>query len=582
MGAGKKTPLITPAISEPVTVPRGERVADLGASGNWAAVAAAREGVSGPMSVVRTGAHALFREEATRARGFAQAATALCVVGLGVAPWLGGAMWLRATATLAVAALAVTGLWTAYVARDPLRFNRRATRIFGGVATLASAIVVYHLGVFSPAPIFVTLGIGFFALGGDRVVAIALPIVAALAYAAIALLVLFGYLPDAGVLRALDVPRDVALAMIATVPVVHLLAMVQARVSRRASVDAIERSNFAVRESMRREAQLEDANRDLDQLLRVGAGRAGAYTGVMAGRYVLSDLIGAGAMGEVYRATDTSTGEQAAIKLLQPGMLDDQNLVARFFREGEAASKLRAPNVVTIYEVGKTADESPYIAMELLRGHDLAWHLRQRGQFNMDEVVDVVNQVAAGLEAARLAGIVHRDLKPQNLFLAQQTRAAPLWKILDFGVSRLLGSQGTLTQDQIVGTPGYMSPEQAAGRDATHRSDVFSFGVVIYRALTGEPAFAGPETPQSLYQVVYRNPPRPSDLVATIPPDVDLVLAVALAKDPEDRFASALELASALRGAKAGNLDPAVRLHAQTLLAALPWGGSAREDSTNV
>ena len=146
----------------------------------------------------------------------------------------------------------------------------------------------------------------------------------------------------------------------------------------------------------------------------------------------------------------------------------------------------------------------------------------------------------------------------------------------------MLGSQGTLTQDQIVGTPGYMSPEQAAGRDATHRSDVFSFGVVIYRALTGEPAFAGPETPQILYQVVYRNPPRPSDLVATIPPDVDLVLAVALAKDPEDRFASALELASALRGAKAGNLDPAVRLHAQTLLAALPWGGSAREDSTNV
>lgn len=573
---------MTPALSEPATVPRGERAPEAGASGNWAAVAAAREGMSGPMSVVRTGAHALFREEAARARGFAQATMGLCVVGLGVAPWFGGATWLRATATLAIAALAVTGSWTAYVARDPLRFNRRATRIFGGVATIASTFVVYHLGVFSPAPIFVTLGIGFFALGGDRMVAIALPIVASLAYVATALLVLFGYLPDAGILRALDVPRDVAFAMIAAVPTVHVLAMVQARVSRRATVDAIERSNFAVRESMRREAQLEDANRDLDQLLRVGAGRAGAYTGVMAGRYVIADLIGAGAMGEVYRATDTSNGEQAAIKLLQPGMLDDENLVARFFREGEAASKLRAPNVVTIYEVGKTADGSPYIAMELLRGHDLAWHLRQRGQLNIDEAVDVVNQVSAGLEVARKAGIVHRDLKPQNLFLAQQTRAAPLWKILDFGVSRLLGSQGTLTQDQIVGTPGYMSPEQAAGRDATHRSDVFSFGVVIYRALTGAPAFAGPETPQILYQVVYRNPPRPSDLVATIPPDVDLVLAVALAKDPEDRFASALELASALRGAKAGDLDPAVRLHAQTLLAALPWGGSAREESTNV
>jgi serine/threonine-protein kinase len=566
--------------SEEATLPRGEPL-EAAASGGWAAVAAARDGVSGPMSVVRPGAHALFREEAARARGFATVTTALCIVGLGAAPWLGGALWLRIMATIAIAALAVTSAYTAHVARDPLRFSRRAPRIFGIVAALASTVVVYHLGVFSPAPIFVTLGVGFFALGDDALVAIGLPIFSSLAYAIVALLVLFGLLPDAGVMHALDAPRDIAFAMVATVPIVHVLAMVQARFSRRATVDAIERSNFAVRETMRREAQLEDANRDLDQLLQLGAGRAGAYTGVMAGQWVIADLIGSGAMGEVYRATHTASGEQAAIKLLQPGMLDDENLVARFFREGEAASKLRAPNVVTIYEVGKTADGSPYIAMELLRGHDLAWHLRQRGQLNKDEIVDVVTQVASGLEAARIAGIVHRDLKPQNLFLAQQTRAAPLWKILDFGVSRLLGSQGTLTQDQIVGTPGYMSPEQAAGRDATHRSDVFSFGVVVYRALTGAPAFVGPETPQILYQVVYRNPPRPSDLVASIPKDMDLVLAVALAKDPEDRFASAMEMASALRDAAAGKLDPAVRLHAQTLLAALPWGGSAREEETN-
>jgi len=580
VGAETKTPVLTPPPpSEAATLPRGQ---PLDTSGPWAAVEAAREGVSGPMSIVRSGAHALFREEASRARGFARATLALCVIGLGAAPWLGGATWLRAAAAIAIAALSVTAGWTAYVARDPLRFNKRAMRIFGSVALLSTTVIVYHLGVFSPAPIFVTLGIGFFALGGDRAVAIGLPIVAALLYAATALLLLFGFLPDAGVVHALDAPRDVAFAMTAMVPAVQLLAMVQARVSRRATVDAIERSNFAVRESMRREAQLEDANRDLDQLLRLGSGRAGAFTGVMAGKYVIGDLIGAGAMGEVYRATHTGNGEQVAIKLLQPGMLGDENVVARFFREGEAASALRAPNVVTIYEVGKTADGAPYIAMELLRGHDLAWHLRQRGQLGVDEVVSVVEQVAAGLEAARVAGIVHRDLKPQNLFLAQQTRAAPLWKILDFGVSRLLGSQGTLTQDQIVGTPGYMSPEQAAGRDATHRSDVFSFGVVVYRALTGAPAFAGPETPQILYQVVYRNPTRPSELVPSIPADVDLVLAVALAKDPEDRFASAIEMAAALKDAAAGKLAPAIRLHAQTLLAALPWGASARDEGTNV
>jgi serine/threonine-protein kinase len=576
LGAGKKNPrFASPLASEAATLPRGQAASAL-ASGSWAAIPAPREGASAAVSVVKAGARALASEEASRARGFARAAIVLCVVGLVAVPWLGGATWLRVVAALATLALAVTAGWVTHVARDPLRFDRRVTRIFGGVALATSTLVTYHLGVFTPAPIFVTLGIGFFALCDDRMVAIGLPIVAAAIYPLVAWLEIAGALPDAGALSALDAPRDFAFAMMATVPLVHLLAMVQARVSRRATVDAIERSNFAVREAMRREIELEDANRDLDQLLRLGSGRAGAFTGVMAGKYVVGDLIGAGAMGEVYRATHTSTGEQAAVKLLQPGLLADENVVARFFREGEAASALRAPNVVTIYEVGKTADGAPYIAMELLRGHDLAWHLRQRGQLGTDEMIGVAEQVAAGLEAARVAGIVHRDLKPQNLFLAQQTRAAPLWKILDFGVSRLMTSQGTLTQDQIVGTPGYMSPEQAAGGEATHRSDVFSFGVVVYRSLTGAPPFAGPETPQILYQVVYRNPDRPSAVVGTIPADVDLVLAIALAKDPEDRFASALEMASALRDAAAGRLAPATRLHAQTLLAALPWGGDRR------
>jgi serine/threonine-protein kinase len=195
-------------------------------------------------------------------------------------------------------------------------------------------------------------------------------------------------------------------------------------------------------------------------------------------------------------------------------------------------------------------------------------------------VVALGDQVAKALEAARKAGIVHRDLKPQNLFLAQQNAAAPLWKILDFGVSRLAGSSGTLTMDLIVGTPGYMSPEQAAGgKEVTHRSDVFSFGAVLYRALTGQPPFSGPDTPQILYQVVYRSPARPSQLVPGLPPDVEIVLAIALAKDPAERFASALEMADALRSASRGTLDPSFRVHAQTLLAALPWGHSSYDES---
>jgi serine/threonine protein kinase len=329
-----------------------------------------------------------------------------------------------------------------------------------------------------------------------------------------------------------------------------------------------------------REAQLEEANRDLDFLMRMAAGRAGPYTGLAAGRYAIRHLIARGAMGEIYAATDGDSGQDAAIKVLQSSMLGDEQLVTRFLREGQAASRLQQPNVVTIYEVGTIgANGSPYIAMELLRGHDLGWHLRQRGALPVDEIVSLAEQVALGLEAARAAGIVHRDLKPQNLFLAQQNAAAPAWKILDFGVSRLAGSGGTLTMDQIVGTPGYMSPEQAAGREATHRSDIFSFGAVVYRSLTGQPAFSGPDTPQVLYQVVYRNPPQPSSLVPGLQTDLDIVLAIAMAKDPADRFASAMDMADALRAAAKGKLDPQHRVHAQTLLAALPWGTSSRDES---
>ncbi len=306
---------------------------------------------------------------------------------------------------------------------------------------------------------------------------------------------------------------------------------------------------------------------------------AAAHVGARAGPYTLRDRIGRGAMGEVYSAKHAESGGFAAVKLLHADMQEDSLLMQRFLREGEAASKLHAPNVVQIYEVGKLEGGEPFLAMELLRGHDLGWHLRRRGQLSLDEVLSLVDQVAAGLEAARVGGVVHRDLKPQNLFLAQQTNAVPIWKILDFGVSRLADSGGTLTKDVIVGTPGYMSPEQAGGHVATHRSDIFSFGAVVYRALTGEPPFAAEDTPQTLYQVVYRNPIQPSALVQGLPPDVDLVVAIALAKDPADRFESALEMAAAMRLAAKSALDPQSRLQARTLLAALPWGTGTRDSS---
>jgi serine/threonine-protein kinase len=539
--------------------------------------------MSVPASAAIAPANIARREEATRALGFARAVTLLCLVGLALQLVLDAPAWMHVAMAASLSSLALASGWVWLVARDPLRFTVIVARGHAVACVLGALALLYCLGVFSPAPMLLVLGIGFFALGDDPFVAVGVPLVTVAAYTALALLLVFGVVPDLGVLRADSLPPDARIATAATVPVILLFATWQARLTRRTALETLARSNDAVRASMKREAELAEANRDIDFLLRVGVKRAGPYSGVRCGKYLLGDLIGRGAMGEVYSGKHEESQEMAAVKLLQPNMLQDTHLVLRFLREGEAASKLRGPNVVSIYEVGKTDDGAPYIAMELLRGHDLGWHLQQRTRLSLEEVVHIVDHVAVGLEEARLAGIVHRDLKPQNLFLAQQHGAAPLWKILDFGVSRLMGSGGTLTQEGIVGTPGYMSPEQAAGREATHRSDVFSFGVVVYRALTGEPPFSAPDTPQILFQVVYTSPTRPGELVEDgLPNDVDLALAIALAKDPEDRFASALEFAASLRAAARGDLDAALRLHAQTLLAALPWGRSLRESGGEI
>jgi serine/threonine-protein kinase len=532
-------------------------------------------------SVTQSSELALRRQDAARARGFARVVVLLCSAGLVSQFFLGGVLWLRIAFGVALVGLGGVAVRTWWVARHPIDYAPPVARVFGSVAVGASLVVAWYLGVLSPAPMLVVLGVSFFAMSDDRITAFGVPALAAGGYGLLSALIAGDVLPDQGLMPALSVDAMPRFAAVLLVPVVMGLAVWQARVTRRATLDALDRAVAAMREMRTREAQLEEANRDLDFLMRMAAGRAGPYTGLMAGKYAIRHLIARGAMGEVYAATDTDGGGDAAIKLLQSGMLRDEQLVARFLREGEAVSKLEGPNVVAIYEVGTIgANGAPYIAMELLRGHDLAWHLRQRGALPLDEVVALGDQVARALEAARSAGIVHRDLKPQNLFLAQQNAAAPLWKILDFGVSRLAGSSGTLTMDLIVGTPGYMSPEQAAGgKEVTHRSDVFSFGAVLYRTLTGQPPFSGPDTPQILYQVVYRSPARPSQLVPGLPADVEIVLAIALAKDPAERFASALEMAEALRAAAKGKLDPSFRVHAQTLLAALPWGHSSYDES---
>jgi serine/threonine-protein kinase len=326
----------------------------------------------------------------------------------------------------------------------------------------------------------------------------------------------------------------------------------------------------AVRGNAQRDALLAEARAELDRALKIGG--PGRFTDQVIGSFRLGVLIGRGGMGEVYEAHAVTDQREAAVKLLHPGTLAEPVHLQRFLREARTASRLDCPHIVRVLEVGTTAGEIPFLAMERLRGFDLAHQLRRQRRLALPPTKALVDQLAIGLEAARVAGIVHRDLKPHNVFFAEDG-GLRRWKILDFGVSKSGGS-GTLTQGHVVGTPAYMAPEQARGEDVDHRADVYSLAAIIYRAITGHPVFTGKDVPSTLYEVVYRIANRPSQL-APLPPDVDRVLAIGLAKDPRERFAFALELARWFSAAVVQGLDPDQRRRADELIARYPWGASA-------
>jgi serine/threonine-protein kinase len=518
-------------------------------------------------------AEALHAEEAARMRGWAMAVMSLCGSAIAFTPALPGSLERKLPFVGALGALFVTALWVRVRCADDRRYTPFVFRVFGWTAALTSIELVYFLGVFSPVPVVITLGITYIGLGLDRRYALVIPLVAVGGYVVLAGLVTADVIEDRGVIRATDLTLMAKLFGAIMVPAVLLMALGLARLSRRTLEAAARRSHEALLLANQREAQLAEANQNLEHALRVGAGRDGRWTGALAGKWELAEIIGRGAMGEIYAARHRTTGDTAAVKLLREAAAANDMLLERFIREGEIAGSLDVPNVVRVHEMGRIDGKVPYMAMELLHGEDLARILRRRRVLHGSELDDLVEQVARGLDVAHAAGIIHRDLKPQNLFYAV-TAERGVWKILDFGVSTLVSSTGTLTQAAVVGTPGYMAPEQARSQPVDHRCDVFSLGAVIYRAITGRPPFGGTDTPQILFEVVYQMPLRPGDLVPGLSADVDAVLAIALAKRADDRFASAGELAAALSAAVRGHGDPALRRRARALLDHHPWGRS--------
>jgi serine/threonine-protein kinase len=291
--------------------------------------------------------------------------------------------------------------------------------------------------------------------------------------------------------------------------------------------------------------------------------------------YRVERLIGKGAMGAVYEVTHLRLGRRFALKMLHEELAADAVALSRFEREARTAGALGHPNIVDVVDFNATPDGASYLVMELLEGEDLATRLGREPRLPLAEAVAIVGQVASALEAAHQRGVVHRDLKPENILLARGQGDATVVKVLDFGISKVLGAASKLTgTDALLGTPEYMSPEQAEERsgEVDARSDIFSLGAIAYRLLAGTEPFAARSVPSLLYKVAYVEPAPLRELRPDLPAAVSEAIARAMRKRPEDRFASARELADSLSrvAADAAAAPPAAHEEEETHVRARP------------
>jgi serine/threonine protein kinase len=284
------------------------------------------------------------------------------------------------------------------------------------------------------------------------------------------------------------------------------------------------------------------------------------------GPYEIQAILGRGGMGEVYQATDASSGQPVALKLIRPDCLDPNNL-RLFEMEAAALARVRSPYVAQVLDAGGTAEELPFLVMEYIEGRSLAAILRERGRLSLWELGDLVHDLSLAHEAA----VLHSDVKPHNIMLTTCAHG-PRWKLVDFGVARLQ-MQDVVTDSVVAGTPQYMSPEQARGERIDTRSDVYSLSLVIYRALTGRPSFTRDDEHGE-------GPPDPGYYLP-VSEDVGLVLRIGLAARPADRFTTMRRLGEAFAAAAEGRLDDETRAQGRELLAREPWsipGEPARDE----
>ncbi len=273
--------------------------------------------------------------------------------------------------------------------------------------------------------------------------------------------------------------------------------------------------------------------------------------GERVGAYTIEQPLGEGAMGAVYRAA-APDGRKVALKVLGFDAASQPEAVARFRREARVTSALGHPHIVAALDAGETDAGEPYLVMELLEGEDLAALLAREGKLAPPRALALFAQLGSGVAAAHALGVVHRDLKPQNVFVTCGAEGAELVKVLDFGISKVVGGLSVMTRSNAsLGTPGYMAPEQIEGRSASAdaRADIFSLGAILYQLLAGRPPFVELSIPALLHRVVHGEPPPLRALAPELPPSLVAVVERALRKQPAERFASVEELLAALAAA---------------------------------
>src|SRR5271169_5592214 len=271
-------------------------------------------------------------------------------------------------------------------------------------------------------------------------------------------------------------------------------------------------------------------------------------SGARLGPYEIVSPLGAGGMGEVYRARDTRLKREVAIKVLPPAVSLDADRLRRFEQEALATAALNHPNILAVFDIG-THEGSPYVVSELLEGETLRERLRS-GPVALRKCLDHALQIAHGLAAAHEKGIVHRDLKPENLFLTKDGRV----KILDFGLAKLTQPESgdhtslpTMTHATeagvVLGTAGYMSPEQVRGIAVDARSDIFSFGAILYEMISGKRAFHGESPADTMSAILKEDPPDLAETNRNVSPALERIVQHCLEKNPEARFHAASDIA---------------------------------------